>query len=108
MQVACSDKNFPQNAQRTQPQPQMLQDMAQAQFCLVMPGNVQSSGHLADAFFTGCIPVFLGPPFHSLPLPHMVNYPHFSESPFIDPFPSSLLTLGFATCASRYKAEQFA
>ena len=63
LQVACTDKNFRQNPQRTQPQPDLLADMAHSQFCLVMPGNVQSSGHLADAFFTGCIPVFLGPPF---------------------------------------------
>ena len=73
LQVACSDKNFRQNPQRTQPQPDLLADMANSQFCLVMPGNVQSSGHLADAFFTGCIPVFLGPPFHTLPIPHLVS-----------------------------------
>ena len=71
-QVACTDRNFKQNAARVQPQPELLQDMAQAQFCLVMPGNGQSSGHLADAFFSGCIPVFLGPPFHTLPFPHLV------------------------------------
>jgi len=74
LQVACTAKNFPQNAQRTQPQPELLEDMSHAHFCLVMPGNVQSSGHLADAFFTGCIPVFLGPPFHSLPFPHLVSF----------------------------------
>ena len=74
LQVACTDKNFRQNPQRTQPQPDLLADMAHAHFCLVMPGNVQSSGHLADAFFTGCIPVFLGPPFHTLPIPHLVSF----------------------------------
>ena len=73
VQVACTDTNFKQNPQRTQPQPELLRDMAQAQFCLVMPGNGQSSGHLADAFFAGCIPVFLGPPFHTLPFPHLVR-----------------------------------
>ncbi|BDA47928.1 probable arabinosyltransferase ARAD2 [Coccomyxa sp. Obi] len=73
--VACTDANFKQNAQRTQPRAELLKDMARSQFCLVMPGSRQSSGHLADAFFTGCIPVFLGAPFHTLPLAHLINYP---------------------------------
>ena len=80
MQVACTDTDFKQNPQRVQPQPELLGDMAQAQFCLVMPGNTQSSGHLADAFFTGCIPVFLGPPFHTLPFPHLVRCRHGAAS----------------------------
>ena len=45
----------------THPQPDLLADMAHAQFCLVMPGNVQSSGHLADAFFTGLYETALKP-----------------------------------------------
>lgn len=73
MQVACTAKNFPQNAQRTQPRSDLLRDMARAQFCLIMPGNTQSSGRLADSFFTGCIPVFLGPPFHTLPFAPLVR-----------------------------------
>lgn len=71
--MACTDANFKQNAQRTQPRSELLKDMARSQFCLVMPGSQQSSGHLADAFFTGCIPVFLGGPFHTLPLAHLVR-----------------------------------
>ena len=74
-QVACTDKNFAQNALATQPRPQLLADMARAHFCLIMPGNSQSSGRLADAFFTGCIPVFLGPPFHTLPFAALVRGP---------------------------------
>ena len=72
-QVACTNRNFPQNPQRTQPRPDLLRDMARSHFCLIMPGNAQSSGRLADAFFTGCIPVFLGPPFHSLPFGPLVR-----------------------------------
>ena len=71
--MACTEKNFEQNALRTQPRPQLLRDMARSHFCLIMPGNSQSSGRLADAFFTGCIPVFLGPPFHTLPFAALVR-----------------------------------
>ncbi len=38
LQVACTEKNFPQNAQRTQPQPELLEDMSHAHFCLIMLG----------------------------------------------------------------------
>ena len=73
--MACTEANFAQNALRTQPRPQLLADMARSHFCLIMPGNSQSSGRLADAFFTGCIPVFLGPPFHTLPFAALVRAP---------------------------------
>lgn len=88
--MACTDKNFRQNPQRTQPQSDLLAGMANAQFCLVMPGNVQSSGHLADAFFTGCIPVFLGPPFHTLPIPHMVSFKAYLLVP-LSPMPCAIV-----------------
>lgn len=39
-----------------------------AQFCPVVTSNVQSSRRLTEVMLGGCIPVFLGPPFHSLPL----------------------------------------
>ena len=46
----------------------MLEQMASSEFCLIMPGNSQSSQRLTEAFLTGCIPVFVGPPWHALPL----------------------------------------
>ena len=46
--------------------------MADSAFCLILPGNSQSSQRLTEAFLTGCIPVFIGPPWHSLPLTQKV------------------------------------
>ncbi len=65
--MACTDKEFPLNELKVQPHGGMLEGMAGSVFCLIMPGNSQSSQRLTEAFIAGCIPVFLGPPWHTLP-----------------------------------------
>jgi hypothetical protein len=67
-QVRCTDREFEHNMFVTQPHRSMLEQMASSEFCLIMPGNSQSSQRLTEAFLTGCIPVFIGPPWHALPL----------------------------------------
>ena len=57
----------------TQQHRSLVEQMADSAFCLIMPGNSQSSQRLTEAFLTGCIPVFLGPPWHSLPLTQKVR-----------------------------------
>ena len=57
----------------TQRHRSLVEQMANSAFCLIMPGNSQSSQRLTEAFLTGCIPVFLGPPWHSLPLTQKVR-----------------------------------
>lgn len=37
-------------------------------FCLVLPGDSASARRTSEIFMAGCIPVFLGPPFGSMPL----------------------------------------
>ena len=39
-----------------------------SRFCLMLPGDSQTSRRLPEAVMAGCVPVFLGPPFHSMPL----------------------------------------
>ena len=39
-----------------------------SKFCLMLPGDSQTSRRLPEAVMAGCVPVFLGPPFHSMPL----------------------------------------
>ncbi|KAK9822652.1 hypothetical protein WJX81_003745 [Elliptochloris bilobata] len=72
--VACTERNYPLNAMRVQPHRELLGNMTRSIFCLMIPGNSQSSQRLTEAFLTGCIPVFVGPPWHSLPLTQMVDY----------------------------------
>eukprot|EP00884_Botryococcus_braunii_P004792 jgi/Botrbrau1/14313/Bobra.0287s0006.1 len=47
-------------------------------FCLVIPGDSQTSRRLPEAVLTGCIPVFYGPPFHTIPLGDDLDYRKFS------------------------------
>ena len=75
LQVACTDKEFPLNELKVQPHGAMLEAMAGSVFCLIMPGNSQSSQRLTEAFIAGCIPVFLGPPWHTLPFSTEVRPP---------------------------------
>lgn len=65
----------------------MLRLMLNSTFCLIPPGDQQSSRRIPEAMLTGCIPVFVFPPIHALPLSHLVNYSLFSvfirlERPF--------------------------
>lgn len=46
----------------------MLSDMEHTVFCLVLPGDAQSTRRLSEVFLAGCIPVFVGPPYNSMPL----------------------------------------
>ena len=73
MQVRCTEREFEQNRFATQQHRSLVEQMANSAFCLIMPGNSQSSQRLTEAFLTGCIPVFLGPPWHSLPLTQKVS-----------------------------------
>ena len=74
-QVKCTEREFEQNRFATQQHRSLMQQMANSAFCLIMPGNSQSSQRLTEAFLTGCIPVFIGPPWHSLPLTQKVRPP---------------------------------
>ena len=53
-------------------------ELARSRFCLVIPGDLLSSGRLGEAVTAGCIPVLVGPPWHSLPLLPLVPYNRFA------------------------------
>lgn len=44
-------------------------------FCPVLPGEEQNSQHVVERFIAGCIPVFVGPPYHALPFEREVWLP---------------------------------
>ncbi|KAL4442429.1 hypothetical protein ABPG77_005013 [Micractinium sp. CCAP 211/92] len=52
--------------------------MSRSVFCPILPSNTQSSRRLTEAMLTGCIPVFVGEPFHTLPLAADVDYKSFA------------------------------
>ena len=48
--------------------------MERSVFCLVLPGDAQSTRRLTEIFLAGCIPVFLGPPYNTMPFADDVAY----------------------------------
>ena len=53
---------------------QVLQTMEETIFCLLLPGDSVSSRRLAEIMLSGCIPVFIGPPYHNMPLSEYADY----------------------------------
>ena len=56
------------------PHPEVQASYRRSKFCPIMPSNVQSSRRLSEVILAGCVPVFIGPPFHTLPLAQFVDY----------------------------------
>ena len=56
------------------PHKEVMMGYRRSRFCPILPSNVQSSRRLSEVILSGCIPVFIGPPFHSLPLELDVDY----------------------------------
>ena len=56
------------------PHAKVMESYRRARFCPVLASNAQSSRRLSEIILSGCIPVFIGPPFHSLPLSLDVDY----------------------------------
>ena len=48
--------------------------MRKSIFCLVLPGDSASARRTTEIFMSGCIPVFLGPPYGSMPFAKAVDY----------------------------------
>jgi hypothetical protein len=36
-------------------------------YCPVIAGDEQNSQHVVERYIAGCIPIFVGPPYHALP-----------------------------------------
>lgn len=56
------------------PHDRQMREMEETRFCPVMPGDSQGTRHLSETFLAGCIPVFIGPPFATMPLAEHVDY----------------------------------
>ena len=52
----------------------MIAVMEQTIFCLLLPGDSVSSRRMAEIILAGCIPVFIGPPYHNTPLSDYIDY----------------------------------
>ena len=84
-------------------------------FCLVLPGDTASSRRLTEVILAGCIPVFVGPPWHTLPWSSLIDYTRFSIFVHTDklmmhgedtPRKNSILDVNWWTVAN-YTAKYF-
>ena len=89
VQITCSDAHFePITDWRTQEHADMMKQMTRSTFCLVLPGNSQSTQGLTEAIIAGCIPAIVGPPWHALPFPKKVRQLTGGSVPAIPPLSS--------------------
>ena len=60
------------------PYEELQAQMHRSTFCLLPPGGTASSRRLTDVVLSGCIPVFIGPPWHAMPLARHLDYTTFA------------------------------
>jgi hypothetical protein len=78
MNVRCTDKVQPVDdldpITGRQSFASMFDRMRHTVFCPAFVGDSPSTRRLSEIFLAGCIPVFLGPPYHSMPFSETVPY----------------------------------
>lgn len=55
-------------------QDDVITEFYSSQFCLMLPGDAASSRRVVEAIKYGCVPVFVGPPFHAEVLPRHIDF----------------------------------
>lgn len=60
-EIECSD---PTLGGSHEPYAVAFDKMRRSVFCLVLPGDAQSTRRLSEIFLAGCVPVFIGLPTH--------------------------------------------
>ena len=53
---------------------EMFQALSDSRFCLALPGDSASTRRLSEIMLADCIPVFAGPPYHSMPFHHSIDW----------------------------------
>lgn len=72
--VVCACAQCPGHASHAE----LMEALQKSVFCLLPTGDTQSSRRLTEIILAGCIPVFVGPPYHSLPFAQDVDYKSFA------------------------------
>lgn len=72
--VVCSCAQCPGHASHAE----LMVALQQSVFCLLPGGDTQSSRRLTEIIMAGCIPVIIGPPYHTLPFAQDVDYKSFA------------------------------
>ena len=56
------------------PYEEMYAAMSRSKFCMAFPGDAASTRRLSEIMLSGCIPVFPGPPYHSMPFSEHIDW----------------------------------
>ncbi len=56
------------------PYEEMYSSMSHSKFCMAFPGDAASTRRLSELMLSGCVPVFPGPPYHSMPFSEHVDW----------------------------------
>ena len=74
IRVACTGNSEEiKEVQNERPHWEQMDEFTRSTFCMLLPGDSQTSRRLPEAIMAGCIPVFPGPPYHTLPIANMVS-----------------------------------
>ena len=72
--MACTGNSEEiKDVQNERPHWEQMDEFTRSTFCMLLPGDSQTSRRLPEAIMAGCIPVFPGPPYHTLPIANMVS-----------------------------------
>lgn len=53
---------------------EMFTSMSHSRFCMAFPGDAASTRRLSEIMLSGCVPVFPGPPYHSMPFSEHIDW----------------------------------
>lgn len=56
----------------------VIKEMLHSRWCIVVAGDTQSSRRVSEVMLTGCVPIFIGPPWHILPFSRRIPWQEFS------------------------------
>lgn len=74
LKVACLNTIIGSPGYNEESHTQLIATLYRSVFCPVIPGDSQTSQHLTERYIAGCIPVFVGPPYHTMPFEKEVDY----------------------------------
>ena len=53
----------------------LFTSMLHSRFCIAFPGDSASTRRLSEIMISGCVPIFPGPPYHSMPFSEYIDWP---------------------------------
>ena len=78
IRVGCTGDVGEMEVKDERPHWEQMDAYMKSTFCLMLPGDSQTSRRLPESIMAGCIPVFPGPPYHTAAFASQVEYHKFA------------------------------